>query len=481
MRSIRRRLTIALIACFAALSGLGGATLFFFARSALRGAFDRALEAKARALAMLVEWERDGSLEFEFADELLPDFITGPAPEYFELLQPDGQVREASDSLAGRRLPRRAATPEAPVFGDMRLPDGRPGRAIWLSFVPKLELTGDTQAPEENNAKDEKTRSDSGAAGSGTAVTMIVARDRAALDQALAQLAGLLSYWAVRLGLAPLDSLAARVSEIGAETLSRRIEDIRMPSELRPIRRKLNDLLDRLESAFSRERQFTGNVAHELRTPIAELRSMAEVALAWPDDEDMARRSLESALDIARQMERIVAALLSLARIEAGALPLERAPVDLAAAIGEAWKAFEEQARAKGLRVEFDLAPQAELIADRAILRAALQNVFGNAVEYAPRGGEIRCRIARNGEGVAAIVENTQTGLTQEEIERVFDPFWRSDPSRTDSSHSGLGLTLVGSFMRCLGGRAEAALARGDRFRITLSFPLPPPAAQEAR
>src|SRR5262249_5544979 len=143
--------------------------------------------------------------------------------------------------------------------------------------------------------------------------------------------------------------------------------------------------LGRLEASFARERRFSANVAHELRTPIAELRSLAEVALRWPDT-----GNFRDVLDIAVQMERMVTNLLSLAGCEAGHEELVVERVDLAQAVREAWRPFESTAAARQLATSFELAP-ANTNGDRAILGAMLANVYSNAVDYTPEGGEIRC------------------------------------------------------------------------------------------
>ena len=153
---------------------------------------------------------------------------------------------------------------------------------------------------------------------------------------------------------------------------------------------KVNDLLERLEAAFQRERRTTANIAHELGTPIAELRAVAEAAGRWPDNAELRARTVDEAARIAVQMERIVRTLLVVARGESGAAPIEG--VALGPLVASCWAALAAEADARRIRLQGPELDGVRVRAGPELLRMLLRNLLENAVQYAVLGSEIRCR-----------------------------------------------------------------------------------------
>ncbi|MDB6166737.1 MAG: hypothetical protein JWQ83_1877, partial [Lacunisphaera sp.] len=213
------------------------------------------------------------------------------------------------------------------------------------------------------------------------------------------------------------------------------------------------------EQSFERERRFSGDLAHELRTPIAELRSLAECALKWPESRDEATDS--EFLAIARHMESLTASMLALTRGEPGqpARPLE--PVDATALVHEAWKPFASRAQQRLLHVEFALAPGL-VPADPVLLRSVLNNLFDNAVDYTPEGGTIRIAFAGTEPDVAFSVGNPAGNLEAADTPKLFDPFWRKEAARSGGRHVGLGLSLSRTFAAAMGWTLSASHEGGQ-------------------
>jgi signal transduction histidine kinase len=301
-----------------------------------------------------------------------------------------------------------------------------------------------------------------------------VARDRAPLDQALGGVVWALAAMGVALlgavplvvtrgvrrGLRPLAQVADEAARMDARALvadggdaPARFSVAALPEELRPIGLRLNELLDRLAATFERERRFSADVAHELRTPVAELRNMAEVALRYPDE----ARPFDDVLGVAIQMESLVTTLLALARCEAGRQPVSLEPVDVARVLGDAWAPLAAAAREKKLEV----APPPELAVvvqtDRVLLGAIVGNLLSNAVAYTPRGGQLSWRISAG----EIAVENTNRSLSAEDLPHAFEPFWRKDAARSDGLHAGLGLSLAQAYARLLGAELRLEVAGG--------------------
>ena len=471
MKSIRKQLTLGLLAGLLLLVAICGAALFTVLQRSMTAQYDAGLLAKARALATLTQQESDGKIEFEFADQYMPEFERATEPEYFELWLEDGRVLERSGTLGQQDLPRRTGTFDAPIFGDLPLLDGRRGRAVGVAFVPQQDI--------EN--KDEIT---TGPHSVGPAVSLVLARSREDLDRTLHQLSlgmggvGLLLPAGIALivvvlvgrGLRPLEGMAARAASIDSGNLQQRFSESDKPRELLPICRRLNELLQRLEEAFARERRFTGSAAHELRTPIAELRSLTEVASMHSDDSELARRAVAEALAIAQQMERLVATLLALARGEAGMEHVKNERIDVDALLREAWTPFDETARNRRLTVHWDVSPLPAVQADRTLLRAVLSNLLDNAVTYCPDQGRIAIHAAARNDSVRLLIANTNGSLHPDDLAHLFEPFWQKDASRTDSTHSGLGLALAATFCRLMNVGVEARLTAEDQVAVELTL-----------
>ena len=464
---MERRLTIALALSCGLLWSAGGVTLYWLLRAGLVGEFDQTSQVTVHRLATFTEYSQ-GRIAFDSSGELLPAFERGERPDYFQVWLPDGSPLARSPSLADDLLPSDAGAPNAPKFWNLDLPDGRPGRAAGIRFVPHE----DEDAPEGP-----------GSHGARAEVTLVVARDRADLDIKLRQLVtalflvgitivvatSLVAGLVVRRGLKPLSRLAGHAATIDASSLTLRFPTDGMPTELLPIGQRLNDLLARLDVSFARERRFSADVAHELRTPIAELRTLAEVALKWPDDMGTARSALQDALGVALQMESIATGLLALARCEGGLLPVRPEAVPFDSMVEELWQPLADPARAKKLSVTLDVPVGASWHTDPVALRVIVGNLLGNAVEYTPVAGEVRVRFEENNGSGHLLISNTTDHLRSEDLPHLFDRFSRKDPSRTSSAHCGLGLALAKAYAESLGLSVCARMTGTSELTIEVS------------
>jgi two-component system sensor histidine kinase QseC len=264
-----------------------------------------------------------------------------------------------------------------------------------------------------------------------------------------------------------LDQLAEQAAGITAESLGTRFPTETLPGELTPISCRLNDLLGRLEQAFERERRFSADLAHELRTPIAELRSFAELALKWPEAREA--QTDREVLGIALQMEGMVTRLLALLRSEHGRLPVTREPVVPEPLVTGLWKGFAERAATKQLRFACQMTGPAELETDPVLLRSILTNLLDNAVEYTPCGDLVELNYRGENDRFTFQVANTTEHLIPADVNKLFDRFWRKDAARSNNEHSGLGLSLSKAFAQVLGLELTAALDGESRLIITLS------------
>jgi two-component system sensor histidine kinase QseC len=489
--SIKMRLLLWVIGGTAGLLAVFAFVVYGVMYRSLVNGFDAVLASTARTIASSVE-QNEEKIKAEIDERELPEFHRAKRPDFFQLWREDGSIlarstslKEADLELFGAllnpvfRAVRRKELSRGksairgallnPVFRAVRLPDGRAGRAIGIVFVPKVDEEAKGPAQPQK-------------------VTLVLARETAALNSDISFLRWLLTgatggtiilallvgTMIVRQGLKPLDALATRIAAIRQDDLSTRIPVDRMPAEVAPVAQRLNELLRRLEEAFRRERSFTADVAHELRTPLAGIRSTLEVTLTRPRVGGEYQQAMEECLDIVRHTQAMVNNLLALAHLEGGQTILHPDALPLGEMVDSTWRPFADSVRARGITVESQVPADLTCIADRNTLLMILTNVFANAEQYTNDGGRITVTARRAGESVDLMVENTGSQLSEEDARHVFERFWRGDLSRTDTgSHFGLGLALVQRAVTSLGGTVAARVDDGT-FMVQLSLPAAP-------
>ncbi|SAK57502.1 heavy metal sensor signal transduction histidine kinase [Caballeronia fortuita] len=281
-----------------------------------------------------------------------------------------------------------------------------------------------------------------------------------------------IGFFLVRRALKPLRNMANSAATVTSDKLHTRIAMDNVPSELEPLIAALNGMLAGLERSFQRMSQFTADLAHDMRTPIANMRGATEVALARPRSTDEYQTLLASNLEECDRLSRMIENVLFLARAEHP--QFARHLREFAA--GEELQRIAEyfEGLAEDADVHIAVRGSAPLKADVELFRRAVSNLLANAVRYTPRDGTITLFVDADAAFVRVCVENEGVPIEPSMLERVFDRFYRGDPSRggtgAASGSAGLGLAIVRTIMELHGGHAHAESdARGTRF--VLSFP----------
>jgi signal transduction histidine kinase len=226
-------------------------------------------------------------------------------------------------------------------------------------------------------------------------------------------------------------------------------------------------------------RDFVANVSHELKTPLTSISGYSETLLTDHPDPETAKRFLGVILGNARRMQRLVDSLLDLSRIESGRWQPKPDLIDLGELIGKVLDDYAETSQEAGVSMEIDLAPDAlELWADEDAVRQVISNLVDNALRYTPAGGRIVCQTRKEGDEIAIRVTDSGSGITREHLPRIFERFYRADPSRSrDEGGTGLGLAIVKHLVEAHGGRVGAESTWGKGTTIMARFPrLPAPA-----
>jgi signal transduction histidine kinase len=478
--SIRNRLSATIIASMALVLSLTAVFLYLRVADHVQQVFDSAVFDKSQAMISLTELGGEG-LEFDFADDgLMLEFKGGEIPQYYQVWERDTAPLIKSPTLGDTNLPRMEVAPGQHAFADLRLPDGRAGRLIEISFLPRVDVaekwTGDENEDDNWKGADYQPLSPQ-------PITLVFARERESLDATLLLIAstifgvillvlllsGLLVWRLVDSGLAPLSRLARQVGDIDESSLDARLTHEGAQSlEIAPIEGQLNHLLERLQSAFERERRFSANAAHELRTPLTELKTLAEVACMVPDDAEQISQFFADVGDISGQMEKVVATLLELARSEAGLLRSDPQDIELSSYCDEIWQQA-INGSGSGKKLVKHIPDDLVINTDREKLGMILTNLFNNAVSYSPDNTDIGISAEVRNRNVVIEVKNAAIDLRPEDIVHMKDRFWRKQTVRAASGHSGLGLTLVEALARIMQLDVRLRLDQQQTFMVTIS------------
>ncbi len=477
MMSIQRRLLLGLLLGLIGLSVASGLVLFFSVRIFLERQLNATLIAKAQAFGHFIRLMPDGQLALEPSQNPQAWNEGAAGAEFYQVWAEDGSTLLRSPDLGQKDLPRGPAA-DSPGFADGALPGGIPVRIVTFRFVATMEDDDETASskPQQLNAEQRPVKN----------VVVVVAQDKSELNRFLKIIlwasvlitafaclgTALVVQVVVRRSLHPLQQVAAQAARIDEQSLHIRFSLDGLPAELQPICLRLNASLQRLQQAFERERRFTADVAHELRTPIAELRVLAEVALRGISDPTTTTVYFQDARDIARQMERVVSTLLALARCHSGTTTIVRESVDLKRLFQEAWQPYQQNAMARRIAFRFEMPTSLVINSDRTMLQSILGNLMSNAAEYTRTGGAVVCKVEEGDSKVRIRIANPVEGLMTADVSQLFEPFWRKDHSRTDGSHCGLGLTLVRAYTQILGGCTSASLSEDNCLHVAVDLPI---------
>lgn len=410
--------------------------------------FDDSLSSRANAIAAYLGARVDRAHPIE---RWMPEFREEGHRDFFQAWDAQGNVVARSASAQSADLDRPdSLEPDGFLHYDLPLPDGHRGRAVARRYAL--------------GADDPRHH-----------LLLVVAEEREqidALEQRLHLLTGgtvalalalaiLLAWRGTSLGLRPLDQLADRIAAVRLTDPGAAIADDSLPSELQPLARRFDEVIGTLLRNLARERRFAQDLAHELRTPVAELRAITETSLVVQDPAQQ-RRSLEELARLGGEMEQTVEALLSLARHEAGLVQPEVEPVELAATLATACRRLEALRERRGIACAMALPAEHWVNADASMSARLVAILLGNAFEYAPGGSAVRVTL-QPGSG-AILVENEAPELADADLGLLGTRFFRGGRAATGTGgvpHAGLGLALARALAQAQGLRLEFSLASG--------------------
>lgn len=478
LQSLRLRLIVWYVGSLALVLGTFGWGLYATVRRDLGEAIDDMLTAQAGVLEdrLSTSWEKQGgspagSLEGALSPDdrtALQRFIArwprdagvleGARP--LRVFDRDGALIAASKSVAELNLPALPRVPEevregSPVFENVRSPGFRT-RLLTAPVVWGGELVCVIQAATPLRLAD-------------TSLTKL-AFWLVWLLPAILLLIGVIGWVLVTKTLGPVKTIIGRARRIGVEDLHERVEDPRTRDEIGELAQAFNEMLERLETAFKRLRQFSGAASHELRTPLTIIQTEMELALSKPRSTEEYRRALQTSMEAVSEMAAILEALLSLAHKGVASRAVDRSPVELSALLREVGEGHAAQARAKRVAITLNTDGPVWISGERRLLERLLANLVDNAVRHTPPEGMMTLQCGREAQSAYLRVHNTGAGIPEEDIPTLFDRFF-SHPQETQSVSTGLGLGLCRWIAEVHQGRIDVASQPGQGAAFTVRLP----------
>jgi two-component system, OmpR family, sensor kinase len=457
---IRARLTIWYVALLAAILAALGGFVVVRLRADLMSGVDDGLDTRAAQISLGLQGPGEGEFQ-DVSDASLSGLLRSESAA--QLLASDGAVLESSgDPIAQRAL----------------VSAGELGRALGGERVRETVDTGpDAESfrilavrlpqPETGRVIVVATSLEGVDASVHRLLVLLLVAGPAALAAA-----GAGGWWLARTALAPVAEMTREASEIGMAQLDERIDVPVTADELGRLATTLNAMLDRLQRGVEEKRRFVADASHDLRTPLAVMRSELDVSLRSPDLAPEARTVLTSVRDEVERMGRIVENLLTLARIDEGGLELLREPLELRLLVDGIVASMGSLAAEGGVDVQVD-GDAGSVRADRMRMEQVVTNLLGNALRYAGAGGRVRVSAWRTENEAGVTVSDTGPGIATELLPRIFERFVRADTPRTGSGGgSGLGLAICREVLEAHGGRIWVDPAPGGGSSFSFALPI---------
>jgi len=462
IKSIRTRLTIWYTCLLTVTLLIVGGAAFVLLSYSLSHEMDSALDSVARALI-----ERDQSRATTFPPSEIDQafrrfFGFSPWDHYFQMRDPSGKGDEHRSLPSTGKLPLSSKALNNAIRGlsSFETVEGLGEYPVRLLTMPVMEsnrVINMIQVGMSLKSIDETYLR-----------FLLIMAGVLPLGLVLAASGGwLLAHRALK----PVDRMTAAARRISAEHLSQRVEETGTGDELDNLAKTLNQMLTRLDAAFSQIRRFSADASHELQTPLTILKGELEVALRSARTAEEYRATLESALEEVDRTAHLVEGLLLLARAEAGVLKMDRQEVDLGQLLEEVYIRLKPLADSRSIELRLGAIEPLSIQGDRERLERMTSNLVDNAIKYTGAKGRVTLGLQHDSRCASILVSDTGSGIAVEEQKLIFQAFYRTSEARSPAERgTGLGLSIAQSIAAAHGGtiQVESSPGRGSSFRVLI-------------
>jgi len=448
-------------------------------------ALDASVEAHIKSLLSLIEIKKNGAIDFEFKDEIMNEYKTTKA--FFILKYQDGKEIERSELVKNKDIELPFSISDLKEkrnhFWNIKIKN-KPFRCAITLYSPELERESDEDLDHKDESENKKIDSISEKAMTSKLLLIVGLNSQDTIWRleeiikrtSMSILAGLIlilaMVWIITdRSLRPFNKLKDDVKKITPNNLC----PLNSPNivEINSFIESFNELIEKLRHFIEKERQFNSDVAHELRTPISEMRTILEVGLKWKNDlTEEVSKNYEDLLSSLDKMQNIVISLLAISKYESRKFEIKKEKINLTNLLKNYIGKFQKIADSRNIKFKYNFIDDAYIFSDANLFQNILENIFSNAVEYSLENNEINIELTESNNTYKISISNYTKNLTKEDIPFIFDRFWRKDKARKDSdTHSGLGFSLVKSISDILNLSIVAELEETSLFTLRIDIP----------
>lgn len=449
LSSIKARvIAFYMVVLFLTLSALG-VFLYFSLHKIVYNSIDSGLLSRVKALATLVT-ENDNETEFKFSDDVMWEYNSPKSKSFFQIRRFDGTTLEKSASLRDSELLFQAGKDQ--TFDTIYL-NGSPVRLINFHLHNLIIQCAEDIQRQINLLKNYR----------------IVLSVSILAVMVISASGGFLI---AKKALTPIKEISETIDRISESNLSERVTEKSIPSELKGLAASFNRTFDSLENALNRQKQFAADASHELRTPLSVIISQGEIALRKERNAGDYKDALTAIVETARMMSEIVQKLLTIARLGTDKFELKMEDINIGDIVHESVKLLRPLAEQRDIAINISAAETFTFHGDHAALLELFTNLIDNAIKYNIPQGKIDISIGKEMDFIVTEIRDTGIGISEGDLDRVFDRFYRVDKSRSkESGGIGLGLSICEEIVKLHGGTIEIKSKVGVRSAFIVRFP----------
>ncbi len=449
-----------MVVLFVTLSLLG-IFLYFSLSKIVYHSLDSSLLSRAKAIATLISTDRDET-EFNFSDDVMWEYNSPKSNNFFQIRRFNGTTLEKAASLGNLELPFSAG--EIGIAFKTILLGKKPVRLVNFPVPGERDPQNPATLNKQGiivqcavNMQDRLYLLKSYGIVLSSSVIFIIVISAAG------------GFLIAKKALTPIREISQKIDGISESNLSGRVSTESVPKELTVLASSFNRTFDRLEKAFTRQRQFAANASHELRTPLSVILSQSEILLR----KERSAREYQNALSIisgaATIMSEIVQKLLALARLSTDTVELTPEAINLGELVRDSARLLRPLAEQKGVSIHMPSVDEAKIIGDRTALLELFSNLIENAIKYNVPGGKIDISFTGEAGYIVTEIRDTGIGIPAADLDKVFDRFYRAGKSHLkDRGGIGLGLSICREIVKLQGGRMQIESIEGEGTRVSV-------------